>query len=469
MAQNAAAAIQPVVLPRDYDLLRLHEADPVRYPFLLESVAAHHGGPGRTDGRTDVHDILFAFPGETLSLDSQFRLSGGPDPAQKGFLSALDAWWQSLLLAEGSGEAQKSTLPFRGGWFLFLGYELVAETEKTVPVQSPPPGPVAFATRVPVAVVRNRRSGEAWLVAEAGYEESGAMVLADLNAPPRRAKSAPKRLLTGDVIEADPGDFLAAVAEIRERIADGDVYQVNLARHWRATANPEVRAADLYRRLRKTNPAPFAGIATRGDWAVISSSPERLVRCRDGSVETRPIAGTRPTADDPALEESRRQDLLANPKERAEHIMLIDLERNDLGRISEPGSVTVDEFMVVESYAHVHHIVSNVRGRLKRGVSPGDIIQAMFPGGTITGCPKVRCMQIIAELEQGARGPYTGSMGYLNRDGSCDLNILIRSFVLRGRELAFAAGSGIVADSDPVRELEETRAKAKGLLLALEA
>jgi anthranilate synthase component 1 len=149
--------------------------------------------------------------------------------------------------------------------------------------------------------------------------------------------------------------------------------------------------------------------------------------------------------------------------------MLIDLERNDLGRISLPGSVEVDELMVVESYAHVHHIVSNVRGKIRPDVMPGDAIRAVFPGGTITGCPKVRCMEIIDELEQVARGPYTGSIGYLNRDGSLDLNILIRTMHLDGRNLSFRAGGGIVADSQAEAEVEETRAKALGLILAMEA
>jgi anthranilate synthase component 1 len=160
-------------------------------------------------------------------------------------------------------------------------------------------------------------------------------------------------------------------------------------------------------------------------------------------------------------------ELIANHKERAEHIMLIDLERNDLGRICQAGSVEVDEMMVLESYAHVHHIVSNVRGVLRTDVTPGMAIRAVFPGGTITGCPKIRCMEIIAELEDSPRGAYTGSFGYLNRDGSLDLNILIRTIVMHGRALQLRAGAGIVADSDPEAELDETRAKARGLLQAV--
>ena len=162
------------------------------------------------------------------------------------------------------------------------------------------------------------------------------------------------------------------------------------------------------------------------------------------------------------------RELIANPKERAEHIMLIDLERNDLGRICQPASIAVNELMVVESYAHVHHIVSNVRGRLREEISPGQAIRAVFPGGTITGCPKVRCMEIINELEEAARGPYAGSMGYLNRDGSLDLNILIRTMVREGDVLCLRAGGGIVADSDPDKELAETRSKAKGMIKALD-
>jgi anthranilate synthase component I len=169
---------------------------------------------------------------------------------------------------------------------------------------------------------------------------------------------------------------------------------------------------------------------------------------------------------------ARIRELIGHPKERAEHVMLVDLERNDLGRVCVPGSVEVDELMTVESYAHVHHIVSNVRGRLRADATPGEVIRAVFPGGTITGCPKVRCMQVIAELEGTGRGAYTGAIGWLNRDGDLDLNILIRSAELErgdgeGDLLRFRTGAGIVADSDPGRELEETRAKARGMLRAL--
>ena len=201
--------------------------------------------------------------------------------------------------------------------------------------------------------------------------------------------------------------------------------------------------------------------------AVISSSPERLVKVRGTTVSTRPIAGTYPRSPDPEQDRVLSREMLRHPKERAEHVMLIDLERNDLGRICRTGSVQVRDFMTLESYRHVHHIVSGVRGELRDDIGPAQVIRAVFPGGTITGCPKVRCMQIIAELEQAPRTAYTGSMGYINRDGSLDLNILIRTIVQDGRDIQLRAGAGIVADSVPERELAETRAKARGLLAAL--
>jgi anthranilate synthase component 1 len=266
--------------------------------------------------------------------------------------------------------------------------------------------------------------------------------------------------------EDQPRRYTDGVQRVLDYLAAGDVFQVNLSRGWHARFADSLDPAALFQRLRENNPAPFAGIFAQRDWAVVSSSPERLVSVRGDLVETRPIAGTRArfAGDDDA---ERIRELVGHPKERAEHVMLIDLERNDLGRVCTAGSVEVDELMSVESYAHVHHIVSNVRGRLREGASPGEVIRAVFPGGTITGCPKVRCMQIIAELEAMGRGGYTGAMGWLNRDGDLDLNILIRSAEVEGGTLRFRTGAGIVTDSEPQRELEETRAKARGMLRAL--
>jgi anthranilate synthase component 1 len=266
--------------------------------------------------------------------------------------------------------------------------------------------------------------------------------------------------------EDAPQRFTDGVRRVIEYLRAGDVFQVNLSRRWSAQFAAPVSPQALYAQLRRANPAPFAGLFSAHGRHVVSSSPERLVSVHAGHAQTRPIAGTRPRfeGDDDA---ARIQELVGHPKERAEHVMLIDLERNDLGRVCEAGSVQVDEFMTIESYSHVHHIVSNVRGRLRADVTPGNVLAAVFPGGTITGCPKVRCMEIIAELECAPRGAYTGSLGYLNLDGSMDMNILIRSLQLDGRALTLRAGAGIVADSIPERELDETRAKARGVLRAL--
>jgi anthranilate synthase component 1 len=284
--------------------------------------------------------------------------------------------------------------------------------------------------------------------------------------PPQPLSSVAEVPVAG-VHEDDPQQYLDAVARIHNYIVEGDVFQVNLSRCWRINLGQTVDAAVLFDNLGIHNPSPFSGLARWPDAAIISSSPERLVSVHGKTVETRPIAGTRPRSATAAADVGLSDELMSNPKERAEHVMLIDLERNDLGRICVPGSIEVNELMVLESFAHVHHIVSNVRGTLRDDVLPGQVIRAVFPGGTITGCPKVRCMEIIAELEHEARGAYTGSMGYINRDGSMDLNILIRSMVYCGNELQLRAGAGIVADSVAAAELEETRSKARGLLHAL--
>jgi anthranilate synthase component 1 len=270
------------------------------------------------------------------------------------------------------------------------------------------------------------------------------------------------------IVEEDPAAYLERVRRGKDYIRAGDIYQTNLSRPWNVELESDPDVATLYNRLCTTNPAPFAALAQWRGAAIISSSPERLLRVDGRRIDTRPIAGTRPRSRRPGDDIAEMTALAAHPKERAEHIMLIDLERNDLGRVCEAGTVQVDELMTIESYAHVHHIVSNVSGVLRKDVTPIEAVRAVFPGGTITGVPKFRCMQIIAELERAGRGAYTGSLGYLNRNGTMDLNILIRTLTLVGTHIEFRAGAGIVADSEPQRELAETRAKARGLLAAFE-
>ncbi len=358
-----------------------------------------------------------------------------------------------------------SELPFLGGWFLFLGYELAQQIETGLALGTDPVLPAAFAVRCPVGIIYDHAEKTCWLVAEPGHESECSQVREDIEVLART--EFPQAATVSDVVEAPGEAFKSAVARAKEYIAAGDIYQANLSREWSAVVPASVGASEVYEVLCHSNPAPFAGLVRWKDTAIISSSPERLLRVRDGIASTRPIAGTRPRSDDAEIDSNLSAELFAHPKERAEHVMLIDLERNDLGRVCRPGTVEVNEMMVLESYAHVHHIVSNVRGQLRGDVTPGQAIAAVFPGGTITGCPKVRCMEIIDELEHGPRGAYTGSFGYLNRDGSLDLNILIRTLVKQGQNVTFRAGSGIVADSDPQAELEETRAKAEGMLRAI--
>jgi 4-amino-4-deoxychorismate synthase (2-amino-4-deoxychorismate-forming) component I len=425
-------------------LLALHSAHPERYPACFESA-------GATSSRQ--YDILFALP--------QQRIVANANNAGN-FLTELDECWRL--------EREKHTpsaLPFRGGWLVFLAYDFaqIIEPKLSLPRSTLP---LAEAIRIPAAIIREHGTGSAWIVAEAAVSDCLEWILTDVTSAASVA-TAKELLIDGPIEEDEPEQYLRAVHRALEYIAAGDIYQANLSRKWRTRLGSNAGPIDLYRRLRQTNPGPFSGIASLSGRAVVTSSPERLVCVRDGWVETRPIAGTRPRGSDASSDLELARELRAHPKEQAEHVMLIDLERNDLGRICRAGTVCVDEFMTIESYAHVHHIVSNVRGRLRDNVSPDQVIKAVFPGGTITGCPKVRCMEIIGELEGVARGAYTGSLGYLNRDGSMDLNILIRSLEVVDRDVTLRAGAGIVADSIPERELEETRAKARGLLKALGA
>lgn len=480
------AAVRPVTLSPSA-LIALHALHPQRYPALFESAAASEP--------TGRFDILFAFPGAKLTLDSRGALTVDPEigiDTDGTFLQALDGWWKLERLPHAAGR-----WPFTGGWLVYLGYELAGQIEPRLQLPVSSVGPVAQAIRVPVAVLLEHATGSAWIVAEPGAEALIDAVLSDLarldaadtdsatadvsaaqpGAGPGAAVdaglstvepgSAPGALLRTEVVEDPPSDYLDAVERALEYIAAGDVYQANLSRGYRAQLNQGVQPHHVYQRLRQTNPGPFCALALFDDLAIVSSSPERLISVSDRWAATRPIAGTRPRGRDENTDAQLVRELRDHPKELAEHVMLIDLERNDLGRVCEAGTVQVDEYMTIESYAHVHHIVSNVRGRLRPEVTPGQALAAVFPGGTITGCPKVRCMEIIAELERTPRGVYTGSLGYLNRDGSMDFNILIRSLAISGATVSLRTGAGIVADSIPERELEEARAKARGVLHAL--
>jgi anthranilate synthase component 1 len=444
----------------DEALLGLHEAFPDRYPVLLESVAS-----AANFGR---YDVLFALPGERLEQGSDGEIVHEDGSRGGGrFLGSLDDWWQRER-----GGGAPGTVPFQSGWFLYLGYEVAAEIEPSL-VLPQPRHLRALAWRMRGIIVRERATGKVSLQAEGGstpaFKEQLSRDFSAVAAGSKPHSSAPMEgsCLTGAIDEQDPAVFRDGVRAILAAIGRGDVYQANLSRPWRGRVVPGVTETRLYRRLRAANPAPFSAIARLPGFSILSSSPERLLRIERGVASTRPIAGTRPRGHDADSDLKLRRELRLNEKERAEHVMLVDLERNDLGRICRAGTVRVDELMTIESYAHVHHIVSNVRGELDPGVTPGQAIRAVFPGGTITGCPKVRCMQLLAELEKEPRDAYTGSIGYLGLDGSLDLNILIRTLTVEGDRVEFRTGGGIVADSEAEAELAETRAKARGLLRAL--
>ncbi|MGB6605588.1 MAG: anthranilate synthase component I family protein, partial [Steroidobacteraceae bacterium] len=261
-------------------------------------------------------------------------------------------------------------------------------------------------------------------------------------------------------------DYLAGVRRTQEHIAAGDVYQLVLAS--RFAGRHQLDPFQAYRALRLINPSPYMYYCALGDVAVVGSSPEALVKLNGRRAQLRPIAGTRPRAADPRVDEARAAELLADPKENAEHVMLVDLARNDLGRVAQAGSVRVEPYRTIERYSHVMHMVSGVHGELAAGRDAFDLFAAAFPAGTLVGAPKVRAMQIIDELEPVSRGLYGGTVGYFGARGDMDHAITIRTLVFRGDEYSYQAGAGIVADSVPETEHEEVLAKSAAMVRALE-
>ena len=439
--------------------LRSLAADhPARYPVFFDSAAS---------GPLARYSMLSSEPVAALYRDADGRLSADRRSiVAGGFLDNLEAWYRSEAAPAMPGSPAKE-LPFLGGWFVYLGYEVAAEIEPRVRMPRAEAPYSAFALRVENFAVHDLSADRVYAVSQRGDAAAHAQLVRDLEEAGRSPAAFNAQPPELSALEEEPPElFLARVRTAQEYIAAGDIYQANLSRRWNLRLRDRHAADRVYQALRLANPAPFAASVRWNGWSIFSSSPERLLRITGREISTRPIAGTRARHGSPEQDLRDTAELVAHPKERAEHIMLIDLERNDLGRVCEAGSVTVDEYMVTESYAHVHHIVSNVRGRLRDDRSPVDALRALFPGGTITGCPKVRCMQIIAALEGTGRGAYTGSLGWLGTDGDADFNILIRTLTMRGDAIELRAGAGIVADSIPEKELEETRAKARGLLRA---
>lgn len=375
---------------------------------------------------------------------------------------------------------------FWGGWVGYVGYEVAGWLEKLRLRRKDDLGiPDVYFFQVDhLLVVDHQKSLLKYIVAGIPGPDRGEYydeTVKEINAQWEKIQQTLARL--EDYVEPLPvsnatspsriqsnlsqEQYMSMVQRAKLYIEEGDIYQANLSQRFEMDCRQD--SFELYKNLRRVNPSPFSGFMKWDDLGIISSSPERLVKLERDCLETRPIAGTRPRGSTPQEDQRLSAELLLNEKEKAEHLMLIDLERNDMGRICEYGSVHVTDFMFIEQYSHVSHIVSNIQGKLRPGIQPADILKALFPGGTITGCPKIRCMEIIDELEPSSRGPYSGSMGYIGFSGFMDLNIIIRTLLVKNGKAYFHVGAGIVADSDPEKEYQETMDKAAALICVLEA
>ena len=442
---------------------RLAEVSP--YRFLLESVT---GGE-----RVSRFSFLGAGPREI------YRLYPNRLEIQKGNRrrDLPGEPLEALRHAIHRIETPQGPIPFTGGLVGYFGYDLIRMVERL-------PNRPADAFNLPVAIlarydtvivfdhayqrviaIANEIEGEVGMPAAERQlarlsklltTEAGGGGVAMPEQPPGRAKATPS---------LDGASFHAAVRKAKEHIAAGDIFQVVLARRW--TVPRRVDPLALYRAVRMVNPSPYMVLFETPDVALVGASPEMLVRKQGRRIETRPIAGTRPRGMDAAGDQSLAEDLLADAKERAEHVMLVDLVRNDLGRVAVPGSVRVASFMEIERYSHVMHMVSSVEADLEAGKDSLDTLIACFPAGTVSGAPKIRAMQIIDELEPEARGPYAGAVGYLSYSGDLDACITIRTLVVEKDRTSVTAGAGIVADSQPEAEEKETENKAAALLAAV--
>ena len=475
MLTESKIAIKTIVreLPADLETpisvyLKLRGDGP---SFLLESVegAEHVARYSFIGVRPRARYILRGDEIEVVQAGSArtVRLEPGADPT--AFLQNELAGFQAAALPG---------LPrFIGGLVGYLGYECVRYFEPKLQAHMRPaqlPDGYYLLADLLVAFDHARRSlflianvldgDEA--AAQGRLDEIAARLGESLPAPaPRQGSSSGMRP------NMDQEAFQAMVGEAKEYIAAGDIFQVVLSQ--RFSCETSVEPFEVYRAVRRLNPSPYMfffdfGTVDGEPFYIVGASPEMFVRLEGRRAALRPIAGTRPRGADAAADAALAAELLADPKERAEHVMLVDLGRNDLGRVCEYGTVKVPEFFTIERYSHVMHIVSHVEGRLRPGLNAFDLVRAAFPAGTVSGAPKVRAMEIISELERDARGPYAGMIGYFGFDGAMDTCLAIRTMVGRGRTVSVQAGAGIVADSDPAAEYQETVNKAGAMLRAIE-
>lgn len=440
--------------------------------YLLESVAG-----GETWGR---YSIIGLPARERISIQQgRFRRERHGELVEERQVEDPLAEIDRLLAAEKVPQLPELP-PFSGGWVGYFGFETVGYIEPRLnradrPDQLGTPE-ILLLLSEEVAVLDNKL-GLLHLIVHADPNQPQAFAAAQrrLQQLARRLRSAapsyPEVLDPAVLTEADfvsdftREDFEAAVRRCQDYILAGDAFQIVLSQ--RLSVPFQARPVDVYRALRALNPSPYLYFLDFGDLQVVGSSPEILYRVEGGKVVVRPLAGTRPRGASEAEDRALATGLLADPKELAEHLMLIDLGRNDVGRISEPGSVSVPDQMVIERYSHVMHIVSQVEGRLMEGLSPMAVLRACFPAGTLSGAPKIRAIEIIQELEPIRRNLYGGAVGYLNWWGESDLAIGIRTAMIKDRQLHVQAGAGIVADSDPGKEWEETMNKGRALFRAV--
>lgn len=356
--------------------------------------------------------------------------------------------------------------PFQGGLAGYIGYEFGSALEGIARVSTDdldiPDLCFGFYDTV---FAWDHSVNRAWLVSSTKERQAFFLDrLAQINAQvPQRSVSA-QNLSVASSLSRD--EYRTAIRAIREYIAAGDIFQANFAQRFESVMH--AKPWSLYLALRQRNPAPFACFFEAGDVSIVSASPERFIKVQGNHAETRPIKGTRPRMDTPATDLDSSNDLLASAKDNAEHVMIVDVLRNDFSRVCVPGSVEVKELAGLESHPTVHHLVSTITGDLRPGCDPIDLLLASIPGGSITGAPKIRAMEIIAELEPVRRDIYCGSIAYLTANGTMDSSIVIRTFVAKGTKVYFSAGGGIVADSDPELEFDETLHKASALFAALE-
>lgn len=486
MAEGAEAALAALAAGRPALLWRRQVADtetpvaaalkliePGRGDFLLESVEG-----GATRGRHSLiglaPDLVFRATGDAAAINDRWLTDRDAfTPCAEPALAALRALVDSCRM-EVPADLPRALACLVG----YFSYETIGLVEKLPrPAPNPIDVPDMMFVRPTVILIFDRLADALFLVAPV-WPEPGRDPAALVAAARDRIDATAARLASAPLpapVRADPaeialtptlpaGRYGEMVARAKDYIAAGDIFQVVLAQ--RFTAPFALPPFELYRALRRVNPSPFLYHLDLPGFALSGSSPEILVRARDGEVTIRPIAGTRPRGRTTAEDAENRASLLADPKERAEHLMLLDLGRNDVGRAAEAGSVRVTDSYTVEFYSHVMHIVSNVVGRLKPGSDALDALFAGFPAGTVSGAPKVRACQIIAELEPETRGPYAGGVGYFSPDGSMDSCIVLRTALVKDGVMHVQSGAGIVADSDPAYEQRECEAKAGALIAA---